>query len=1047
MGVVTRVVALIAIVIAAVGLGTSTSSPAADAVSAGSHGTVVVSDNPSNHTPHVLDGYTRTFAEVGNVTLVGGNFTRVRTAASATVINRSYLFAFNTSNGSITPFAPSLNGEVFSILPTGDGATVWIVGGFSSLNGQTVRSIAKINATTGQRVASFNPPAFGGRIHDLVLRNGRLIVTGRFLTVADTSHTLLAALDPVSGALVPSVEMTFSDPRRGGSLTVYASDVTPDGSRLIVTGNFTRINGSTRYQIAMIDLTTSPPSLANWSTNRYGDGCSQSNDTYMRDVEVSPDGGYFVVVTTGAHSSIYQCDTAARWDVDSTGSSLNPVWTNYTGGDTLTAVAVSEAAVYIGGHQRWANNPYRADAIGNGAVTREGLAALDPRSGATLDWNPGRTRGWGVYGFEVLSTGLWVGSDTDTIVKGYEYRGKMAFFPTAGGTTMPLESVGTLPGTTVTLSDTGVTRRGFTGTSVTSSTTTPTTSWSGLRGAFMISGKLYTGWSDRTFKVQNYDGTTFGPTTTIPLQLIDAASINRFSTEDLASMTSMFYEQRTGRIYFTKSGQSRLFYRSFSVKSLIVGAERQDGPGNINGLDWRNVRGMFLAGDRLYTVDPGGKLTRWNWAWDGGPADNRDNAPSEYSGMPIAGTNLDVSGPTIDGRSWSGRDTFLYASGSTPPNVPPTADATGSCAGATCTFNGSSSTDPDGTIVSYAWNFGDGTPPGSGVTTSHVYAASGTYTATLTVTDNRGGVDTDTAVVTVTAPNAAPVANFTSSCPGFTCTFNGSGSTDSDGTIVSYAWTFGDGTTGSGVTTSRTYTTPGTYTVSLTVRDDDGATNTRSANVTVVDPGGDPTVTFVGAAGSNGNVTQSNVTVPTSVQAGDLLVLVTTSASRTPTMTGPTGWTVLASGSDVAVDTQSKIWTRTATATDAGSNARVTLSSIAKVTSHVAAYRGAAGVSNHALAFETVSRAEHTTPVVSVSTPGSALVSIWADKSSATTSFAMPTGVTSRNQQVGPSSGRITSAIGDTIGVPPGSAGGLIAVADSATHRATMWSLVIAPAP
>ena len=84
--------------------------------------------------------------------------------------------------------------------------------------------------------------------------------------------------------------------------------------------------------------------------------------------------------------------------------------------------------------------------------------------------------------------------------------------------------------------------------------------------------------------------------------------------------------------------------------------------------------------------------------------------------------------------------------------------------------------------------------------------------------------------------NSPPVASFTFSCSRFTCSFNGAASYDSDGTITNYAWKFGDGTTGSGPAVSHTYASPGTYTVTLTVTDNGGATGFQSNSVTVVRP-------------------------------------------------------------------------------------------------------------------------------------------------------------------------------------------------------------------
>ncbi|MDT8998234.1 glycosyl hydrolase family 18 protein [Paucibacter sp. APW11] len=194
-------------------------------------------------------------------------------------------------------------------------------------------------------------------------------------------------------------------------------------------------------------------------------------------------------------------------------------------------------------------------------------------------------------------------------------------------------------------------------------------------------------------------------------------------------------------------------------------------------------------------------------------------------------------------------------------NQPPVASFTNSASGLTVSVNGSASSDPDGSIASYAWNFGDNSTA-SGATASHAYAAAGTYTITLTVTDNKGATNSKTASVTVsgTAVNKPPVASFTSSASGLTLSVNGSGSSDPDGTIASYAWNFGDNTSGSGVSTSHAYVAAGTYTVTLTVTDNKGATNAKSTSVTVSSTSTNkpPTVTLT-APGNNSTANDGDV--------------------------------------------------------------------------------------------------------------------------------------------------------------------------------------------
>jgi PKD repeat protein len=151
-------------------------------------------------------------------------------------------------------------------------------------------------------------------------------------------------------------------------------------------------------------------------------------------------------------------------------------------------------------------------------------------------------------------------------------------------------------------------------------------------------------------------------------------------------------------------------------------------------------------------------------------------------------------------------------------------------------FDASNSFDPDGYITSYFWDFGDGTNATDVILVSHTYADHGTYTVTLTVTDNDN--KTDSATDTMTVLNRPPTPFFTASPltvnTSDPVSFNATGSYDSDGTIDSYFWDFGDGANATdAILINHTYVNLGTYTVTLTVTDNDNKTASATTIVKV----------------------------------------------------------------------------------------------------------------------------------------------------------------------------------------------------------------------
>ena len=176
-----------------------------------------------------------------------------------------------------------------------------------------------------------------------------------------------------------------------------------------------------------------------------------------------------------------------------------------------------------------------------------------------------------------------------------------------------------------------------------------------------------------------------------------------------------------------------------------------------------------------------------------------------------------------------------------PPLAMPSASPLSGEAALPVEFSSAGSNDPDGTIDSYAWIFGDGSSDSSAAP-NHVYTLSGNYTAYLTVTDNDGDTHTDSVAITVLepVPNQVPVALIsaipTSGETPLVVSFDGSMSSDSDGPIVSWEWDFGDGSANaSGISISHTYTAVGSYTAWLTVTDNDGDSASEAELITVTE--------------------------------------------------------------------------------------------------------------------------------------------------------------------------------------------------------------------
>lgn len=731
---------------------------------------------PMDRTPQVLDtadatGRVVDFAAVGNRIVAAGNFQQIRNAPGngGATFTQPYIFSFDPVSGAIDQsFVPQVNGMVNTVI-AGPGNTVYLGGIFTTVDGVARRNLAQVNLADGSLVTTFKAANPDGAVQDLILSGGRLFVAGGFTKFGSSLHGGLATLSPTTGLVDPymgvnlTVNHNWTSTNGGAKAPVggVKLDVNPTGDRLVVIGNFKLADGLSRDQLVMIDL--NPTSAAvdpGWSTTQYSPACAyKAFDYYVRSVQFSPDGSYFVVVATGGPFAGTLCDAMTRWATAPTGSSMLPTWVDHTGGDTLLSVAVTGSAIYAGGHERWMNNTNGSDSAGQGAVPRPGLVAVDPRTGIPLAWNPGRNpRGVGAEALLATPDGLYVGSDTEWIGDTKYFHPRLAFFPLAGGGSPPAEVTGTLPANvflggrataTTGAATTDVLERWFDGTVAAGDVKAGPgdIDWSKVRGAFIADGNLYYGYpnaaASNTYYLfeRSYDGSTYGAASPLdpyndPYWSTVAAGtkngvttyyrgkIPAFYTSELSGLTGMFFSN--GRLYYTRSGKSSLYYRGFSLDSGVVGADEFVAASTGFG----DVAGMMLSGSTLY------------WA---SQANGQLKKMAFSNGVPTGGVT------TASTLNWRTRAMFIGPGG--PPsavNQPPVAQmAATSCAFLACSIDGSGSSDPDGSITGYSWDFGDGTAPVTGSFATHTYAAGGDYTITLTVTDNSGATNSTSRSVTV----------------------------------------------------------------------------------------------------------------------------------------------------------------------------------------------------------------------------------------------------------------------------------------------------------
>jgi hypothetical protein len=355
-----------------------------------------------------------------------GSFTAISQAG--VTYARSNIFSFSaTAPYTITSWTPSVNGTVNSIALTSSCTHAYIGGSFTKVDGVAANNIAYIRTYNNTLVNDFAHSANDSVNTVLLTPNGHLLVGGPFTSVNGGTHAFYASLNPSTGRDDGYLNLHISGhyvyPGVGtNNTTVYNQQLAPDGDYVLAEGVFTSVQGLPRQQIFLFHLAATAGNVTPWVSSEFSQHCADKHPFYVKAAAWSADGLTVYVADTGFAPFGWNktfpltglCDAVASFP-----STLAPVshsWVNYTGCDSLYSVAADPTTVYVGGHERWANNANGCNAPGPGAVPAQGMAGFTP-SGTLLENSAGTaglyTRGRGLGADDMLLTpaGLWIASD------------------------------------------------------------------------------------------------------------------------------------------------------------------------------------------------------------------------------------------------------------------------------------------------------------------------------------------------------------------------------------------------------------------------------------------------------------------------------------------------------------------------------------------------------------------------------------------------------------------------------------------------------------
>ncbi|MGY2064502.1 PKD domain-containing protein [Blastococcus sp. SYSU DS0619] len=824
-----------------------------------------------------IDGVAWSQVVVGNTVYVAGKFGFARPAGAAAGTQetvRNNLLAYDIRTGAlITSFAPDLNGQALVVTASPDGSRIYVGGDFTSANGQPRYRIAAYSTVTGQLVPDFKP-IMGSQVRAIVATGDTVYLGGGFKSVNGEARSRLAAVSASDGSLRSWAPVAGAGKNYDGStainFSVMAMVLTDNASKVVVGGRFGTLNGQAASGIGALDAVTGatlPFAVSTLVTNQGDHSAIYS---------LSTDGAQ-VYATGYDYSGPGNLEGALAADA-STGEL---VWMADCHGDSYSSAPIG-GALYVAGH------PHVCSNIGgfpeaSPRLSQYALAYSTAPSSATVGTATIRNRNF--TGKPAPAIAAW----WPTFLSGQVTGQGQAGWSVAGNSEYVVFA-GEFPGVN-NKAQAGLVRFAVSALAPnevgpdSSSALTPALA-SVAKGAVRVSWSTTTDRDNANLVYEVYRSDR--PTT--PVYRVTAASTYRLAASRLSYVDTGLTPgaEYTYRIRVSDPFGNALTSAAATVTAAATGSSadgayattvRADGAVDHWRLGESGGTTGYDLGSAALDLTTGSGVSRGK---TGALAGDSDTA-YEFSGNSagLASTRTAIAGPqtfTIEtfvrtttrsggklvgfGNASTGtsgsydRHLYLDRSGYLYFGVYPGAERTvrtpnrindGQWHQVVATLSSEGmKLYVDGTLVSSRtdttsaqvyngfWRLGGDTTWGSnGTWFSGQLDETAIYPTALTAEQVANHY---TAARTGTAANIAPAAAFESAATDLELVVDGASSTDADGTVAGWAWDFGDGSTGTGTTASHTYAAAGTYAVTLTVTDDQGATSSVTRQVTVTEP-------------------------------------------------------------------------------------------------------------------------------------------------------------------------------------------------------------------